>query len=108
MKNAIVCVFSTFPDMQSAERVADALVAEGLAACVQIGAAVESRYVWKGELCREREYPVLIKAAADRLYALRERFHSLHSYECSEWVCVEAEASEAYFNFVSGATLPEK
>ncbi len=108
MKNAIVCVFSTFPDKPSAERVADALVAEGFAACVQIGAAVESRYIWNGGLCREREYPVLIKAAADRLDALRGRFLALHSYDCPEWVCVEAEASDAYFNFVSNSALAKK
>ena len=80
MENRIICIFSTFPEKHSAADTAETLVSEGLAACVQIGSPVESTYVWNGKLCRETEYPAVIKASPDALPRLRERFAQLHPY----------------------------
>lgn len=102
MENRIICIFSTFPEKHSAADTAETLVSEGLAACVQIGSPVESTYVWNGKLCRETEYPAVIKASPDALPRLRERFAQLHPYECPEWVQTDCEASRAYADFVCG------
>ena len=54
-------VITTLPDLDSAEALAATLVEAGLAACVNIGAAVTSVYRWHGRLERGREVMLTIK-----------------------------------------------
>ena len=103
MENQILCISSTSPSKELAERLAETLVAEHLAACVQIGSPVDSTYIWKGVMCRSREYAVFIKATESVLDRLRVRFMELHEYECPEWIVASASASSDYAKFVDGA-----
>lgn len=102
MENEILCIFSTFPTKESAESVADALVSENLAACVQVGSPITSFYVWEDEKCKSVEYPVSLKTAGKNLSALRKRFFELHEYDCPQWIVLPAETSDSYFKFVNG------
>ena len=52
------------PDLACAEAVSEALVREKLAACANISGPVRACYVWDGELQREAEYLVWVKAPA--------------------------------------------
>lgn len=100
MENEILCIFSTFPTKESAETVADTLVSEGLAACVQVGSPTTSFYIWEGVKCKSAECPVAIKASKKNIDRLRKRFFELHEYDCPEWVVLTAETSDGYFKFV--------
>ena len=51
---AVLMAFSTCPDEASAGRIAEALVSEGLAACVNRLPGVRSTYFWDGRLQDER------------------------------------------------------
>ena len=77
-----------------AEAIADALLAEGLAACVQLS-AIRSRYVWKGAVERADEVLVSIKTRAALFEAVRARVRELHSYETPEVVLLPIEAGDA-------------
>ena len=79
---------------EEAERLAEALLAEGLAACVQI-APIRSRYVWKGEVQREDEQLLVIKTRQDLFEPLRARIRALHSYETPEVLALPALAGDA-------------
>jgi periplasmic divalent cation tolerance protein len=72
-----VIVYSTFPDAAAAGRVADALVREKLAACVNIHAPMTSIYEWQGRIESEDEVAVFIKTRAsladDTIAAARKR-----------------------------------
>ena len=48
-------MLSTAGSIQEANRLAEKLVEEKLAACVQIVAGMESVYIWQGQLCDEPE-----------------------------------------------------
>ncbi|MCR5877118.1 divalent-cation tolerance protein CutA [Phenylobacterium sp. J367] len=87
-----------------AETIAEELLAEGLAACVQI-AAIRSRYVWKGEVQREAEQLLSIKTRADLWEPVRARIRALHSYEAPEVIALPVtDIDPDYLAWVEGVT----
>ena len=86
--NTIV-VLCTCPDEITAERIAQALVDERLAACVNRIPGIASIYRWKGEINRDSECLLMIKTTRERFVALRERIVALHPYELPEVIAVD-------------------
>jgi len=62
----IVEIVSTFPSKEDAERVAQLLVEESLAACVQLQGPIESVYRWKGKIEKDKEW--LLTAKTKRVF----------------------------------------
>jgi periplasmic divalent cation tolerance protein len=56
-----VFVYSTFPDLASAETISKALVEGRLAACVNIHGPMKSVYEWKGKSESGSEFATFIK-----------------------------------------------
>ena len=83
-------VMSAAPSRESAERIATALVEEGLAACVQLVPGVTSIYRWRGELTRSEE--LLILAKTPRPDACLARLAALHPYELPEGLALPASS----------------
>ncbi len=81
-------VLCTCPDQASAEKIAAAVVAEQLAACVNIIDGVTSVYRWQGETQSSRELQLIIKSRCERYAALQSRVQALHPYELPEIVAV--------------------
>jgi periplasmic divalent cation tolerance protein len=77
----LVTVEITCPDAASARAIAEALVAGRLAACASIGAPIESRYHWKGDIEQAAEVPLTLKTTAARFPALAAAARALHPYE---------------------------
>lgn len=97
-----VTVMTTTATEAEAEAIADALLADELAACVQI-AAIRSRYVWNGEVQREAEQLLLIKTRAALFEIVRAKIRSLHSYETPEIVALPITAGDAdYLSWMAG------
>jgi periplasmic divalent cation tolerance protein len=74
----------TVPDAETGERLARALVAEGLAACVNLLPSVRSFYVWKGEMRDDAELLLVIKTSATRVDELIARVLAMHPYDVPE------------------------
>jgi periplasmic divalent cation tolerance protein len=73
--------YVTFATRADAERVAETVLAEHLAACANILAPCTSMYLWHGSLERAEEVPVLFKTRPMLANRLRERITALHPYE---------------------------
>jgi periplasmic divalent cation tolerance protein len=102
--SVLVC-FCTCPDAASAERLAEALVVEQLAACVNVLPGLRSVYRWQGGVERADEVLLLIKTRRERLDALTARVQALHPYELPELVAVEvAGGLPAYLDWVAAET----
>ncbi len=98
-------VLTTTSSAQEARDLAGALLAEKLAACVQVQ-QVSSHYVWQGQVCDEPECLLLIKTRSDRYPALEEFIAANHTYETPELVRVPISAgSAAYLRWIDEATL---
>ena len=96
-----IVVLCTCPEGEPAERVARALVEEGLAACVNRIPGVLSNFRWEGRVEEDRETLLLVKSTAACLDALRARIVALHPYELPEVVAVPVSGGlEAYLDWV--------
>lgn len=99
-------VLTTFP--ANSEAVADfarALVAERLAACVNILGPMGSIYAWKGKIEQDQERQIVIKTTRGRIEDLRARVHELHPYEVPEFLVIPvSDGSEAYLKWVMEST----
>ncbi|MEK7759224.1 MAG: divalent-cation tolerance protein CutA [Pseudomonadota bacterium] len=87
-QNLFQIVLTTCPDEACAERIARALVEEGLAACVNILLPMRSVYRWKGKIEDATELLLVIKSTVARFPAIRERLRDLHPYELPEIIAV--------------------
>lgn len=77
----IVSVYAVFASVEEAERIGEAVIEEGLAACINILGECRSIYRWQGRLERSTETPAILKASADQADALIARIAELHSYD---------------------------
>lgn len=84
-------VLSTIDSNEGAERIAQHLVEEQLAACLNIIPNITSVYKWKEALESVTEYLMIIKTAEDRLPQLINRIKQLHPYEVPEVIAVAIE-----------------
>jgi periplasmic divalent cation tolerance protein len=100
--------FCTCPDADTATRIADALVGERLAACVNVLPGVHSVYRWQGTVECADEILLLAKTGSDRLPALTARIQVLHPNELPEVVAVEAIGGlPAYLQWIAAETALE-
>lgn len=74
--------------MAVAERIAQALVGERLAACVNIVPVAKSVYRWKGRVESAAEHLLIIKSMKRAFRAIRQRILELHPYELPEVLAV--------------------
>ncbi len=94
-------VFCTCAGEQEALKLANALVAKRLAACVNVLPPVQSVYRWEGQIQTALEYLLLIKTTEDRFEALRDSVAELHSYEVPEIVGVPiTEGTDKYLAWI--------
>jgi len=82
--DAVLVAIGNAPDAASAGRIAQALVAERLAACVNLLAPCRSVYRWEGAVEAADEVPLLIPTTADRWAALQARYAQLHPHRVPE------------------------
>jgi len=100
-------VWTNLPDRAAAERLADLVIGQKLAACVNILAPCRSVYRWKGAVQHDEEHPMLIKTTAERYPALEQALRSGHPYELPEIIAVPIERGlPAYLDWVAGETRP--
>lgn len=94
-------VLITAGSQEQAESIARTLVAERLAACVNVVAGVTSIYRWKDEVQRDQEWLLVGKSRRDLLSALVERVQAIHSYEVPEIIALPLiGGSEAYLHWI--------
>ena len=72
----------------TAAAIAEHLVGERLAACVQVGGPITSRYRWEGRVETETEFLLLAKTTEQRLDALTEAVIGMHPYAVPEVTAV--------------------
>ncbi|MHB8809065.1 MAG: divalent-cation tolerance protein CutA [Desulfobulbaceae bacterium] len=76
-------VVTTTDSKEAAEAIAAAVLAERLAACVQINQC-QSWYRWQGKVEQAAEFRCTLKSRADLYPQLEEMIRRLHPYEVPE------------------------
>ncbi|MBI3324231.1 MAG: divalent-cation tolerance protein CutA [Candidatus Omnitrophica bacterium] len=97
----VVVVFLTCPSTKVARRIAQTLIAQRLAACVNILPGVDSVFWWEGKVDRARETLLIIKTTRARFRELQPAVRRSHPYDVPEILALPvAVGSPAYLDWV--------
>jgi len=100
-----ISVYIVAADAAEATRIAEALVDERLAACVNILGKVDSIYRWNGQIERATEVALIAKSRRDLFDRLTARVRALHSYDTPAivgWPIIAGDA--AYLDWIARET----
>jgi periplasmic divalent cation tolerance protein len=106
----IYMVYVTFSSTSEAEKIAEKMVRDRLAACANIYDGIESFYWWEDKFQKDTEAVVKFKTREALLSPLEESIKAEHSYSCpcivalpihhaskdyQEWILRETSCKEA-------------
>lgn len=102
-----IIVFVTCESKEQAESIAQAVVTEKLAACVNVLPGIRSCYVWERKLTWSDELLLLIKTTRRRFDQLQDRIKAMHSYSVPEIVGVTIDdAFQKYIDWIDASVGP--
>lgn len=94
----VVLVTTSSPE--EAEAIANILIQEKLAACINI-IPLKSLYTWEGKICKDQEYQLLIKTDLSKFSELETTIKNNHSYEVPEIIAIPIiKGSESYLSWL--------
>ncbi len=96
----MLIIHTTTPTKKEAKNLIKILLESRLIACGQYF-KIKSHYAWKDsegkrELCKDREYLLILKTLPECYERIQSLICSHHSYEVPEIVSFEAKAENAY------------
>ena len=96
-----IVVLTAAPDIKSAQRIAQDLVQNRLAACVSVFPGVRSTYRWKKKIETAQETLLLIKTSKRHVKVLESRFKKHHPYDLPEFLVLPVmSGSRAYLSWL--------
>ena len=88
MEPDFIVVLVTTSSEEEALHIAQLLLKEKLAACIQTGIPIRSFFSWENKLQDEQEQLMLIKSRKDCFRKLVDRIRELHSYDVPEIIAL--------------------
>ncbi len=98
MSSGIIQVKTSVSSLEEAEKLAEMLVENKLAACVQFF-PITSICRWKDNIEKLEEYVLIIKTSDSRKALIVETLKKTHSYELPEIVIVEKDFVTEEYSF---------
>lgn len=107
MTSVYCLVLCSCPDGESAENLAEGLVAGRWAACVSIVPGIRSVYVWQGVLEKSSECLLLAKTTESRVPELQSWLKEHHPYELPEIIAIPLQSGlPEYLEWVGSCVTP--
>lgn len=98
-------IFCTVPNNEVGLNIANTLVSKQLAACVNIVPGLTSIYTWKGELCNDQEFLLIIKTKNNLFANIEEAIKKIHPYEVAEIISLPMiSGSYEYLQWIETVT----
>jgi len=92
----------TCPTIVVAKNIAQHLVSEKLAACVNILPNITSVYRWQENIVSETEVQLFIKSKLDSFDLLNDRIKQLHPYDSPEVIALNIQQGDhQYLNWIN-------
>jgi periplasmic divalent cation tolerance protein len=105
MDSQPLVVYCTCPDQATAEHIAETVVDERLAACVNLVPGLISIYRWQGQIQRDAEWLLIIKTYSTVYSLLEARLCELHPYKIPEIIALPIQAGSAdYLDWMVDST----
>jgi periplasmic divalent cation tolerance protein len=97
----MILVLTTYLDKKKAQETARQLIKQNLAKCVNVIKIESSHYKWKGKLCENEEWLLIIKTAKRNYKRLELFIKNNHPYELPEIIKLDVSGGHlAYLNWV--------
>jgi len=107
MSSAYTIVLCSCPDSETATNIAEYLVANKLAACVNVLPNVLSIYTWQGNIEQANEQLLVIKTKVDSYNDIQHAILEIHPYELPEIISVPIDTGlSTYLNWIDENVLP--
>jgi periplasmic divalent cation tolerance protein len=101
----VVLVYTTYPSLVEAEKAGRSVVAQRLAACVNILPGMVSHYWWEGKVERGEEVVMIIKTRASFADRVRKAIKAEHPYKTPAIVVIPVESVEdTYLRWIMAET----
>lgn len=97
MPDPAIIVVTQVPDRAVAMDLARTLLERRLAACVNVGAPVESIYHWRGRIETGEEIPVLIKTRSVLYSDVEAAVRKIHPYDTPEIIAIPVVDGDARY-----------
>lgn len=98
-------VMVTVGSEKEAQKIAETLVKEKLAACVNLIPQIKSYFNWQKKFYKQKEALLLVKTKTVLFDKLKTRTLKLHSYETPEIILLPIEkGSKHYLNWIEKET----
>ena len=105
LTDAAIVVLTNLPDRETARTLARRLVEGRLAACVNIGASVESIYHWRGQIETGNEVPIAIKTRQVLYSEVEAAIRQIHPYDVPEVIALPiSDGSAPYLDWINTET----
>lgn len=99
-----IIVQTTCASKKEAKKIANILIEEKLAACVQLS-KITSLYSWENKRCVDKEMLLSIKTKKENFKKIQRKIKENHSYDLPEIIEIQiTNASKEYLQFIEGNT----
>ncbi|CAL9190131.1 protein CutA 1, chloroplastic [Musa acuminata AAA Group] len=103
-----IVVYVTVPNREAGMKLAESIIKERLAACVNRVPGIESVYWWDGKVQTDSEELLIIKTRESLLGALTEHVKSNHEYEVPEVIAMPITGgNHKYLEWIKDSTRDE-
>ncbi|WP_090718421.1 divalent-cation tolerance protein CutA [Nitrosomonas sp. Nm166] len=100
-----ILIITNFPDKAGAVALAETLIDQHLAACVNVQSPCASIYRWQGKTELAEELPVLIKTQRQHYERIEQLIKMMHPYELPEVIMVPIVGGlPAYLQWIASET----
>ena len=100
-----IVVLVTCGSEEEALKIANVLVEEHLAACVNLVSPIRSIYRWEEKIWDEKEWLLIIKTQKQKFKELEKKVKSLHSYSVPEIISLPiVEGASSYLQWIKENT----
>src|SRR5512132_1959846 len=104
-RNDLIVVVTSVGSEEQALDIAHALIRNRQAACVNLLPNVHSIYRWKGRVCDDGEFLLIIKTRAREFTGVCETIQKINTYELPEILAYRVdEASPAFADWIGRTT----
>ena len=104
-RNDLIVVVTSVGSEEQALDIAHALIRNRQAACVNLIPNVHSIYRWKGRVCDDGEFLLIIKSRAREFVGVCDTIQKINTYELPEILAYRVdEASPAFADWISRTT----
>ncbi|XP_078164384.1 nitrogen regulatory PII-like, alpha/beta isoform X4 [Carex rostrata] len=100
-----IVVYVTVPNREAGKKLADSIIKERLAACVNIVPGIESVYWWEGKVQTDSEELLIIKTRESLLPVLTEHVKANHEYDVPEVIAMPITGGNTkYLEWIKNST----